>query len=62
VERSLANLAKRNSASQHTGQDRLKRMQYRPGFLGGFLASTGLGLTPFRHTTIKELLGGQGTI
>jgi len=26
---------------------RLKRMQYRPGFLGGFLASTGLDLTPF---------------
>jgi hypothetical protein len=26
---------------------RLKRMQYRPGLLGGFLASTGLDLTPF---------------
>jgi hypothetical protein len=25
----------------------LKRMRYRPGLLGGFLASTGLELTPF---------------
>ncbi|MGD0038813.1 MAG: hypothetical protein ABSE84_00130 [Isosphaeraceae bacterium] len=27
-------------------EDRLKRMQYRPGLLDGFLASTGLDLTP----------------
>jgi len=26
---------------------RLKRMQYRPGLLDGFLASTRLDLTPF---------------
>jgi hypothetical protein len=26
---------------------RLKRMQYRPGLLDGFLASTGLDLAPF---------------
>jgi hypothetical protein len=26
---------------------RLKRMQYRPGLLGGFLASIGLDPTPF---------------
>jgi hypothetical protein len=26
---------------------RLKRLQYRPGLLDGFLASTGLDLTPF---------------
>jgi putative transposase len=26
---------------------RLKRMQYRPGLLGGFLTSTGLDLAPF---------------
>ncbi len=26
---------------------RLERMQYRPGLLDGFLASTGLDLTPF---------------
>jgi len=44
----LANLAKRNIA-QLTAlvKTRLKRMQYRPGLLGGFLASTRLDLTPF---------------
>jgi putative transposase len=48
LKRSLANLAKRNLA-QLTAliKTRLKRMQYRPGMLGGFLASTGLDLTPF---------------
>jgi putative transposase len=48
LKRSLANLAKRNP-SQLTAliKTRLKRMQYRPGLLGGFLASTGLDLTPF---------------
>ena len=46
--RSLANLAKRNLA-QLTAlvKTRLKRMQYRPALLEGFLASTGLDLTPF---------------
>ena len=45
LKRSLANLAKRNLA-QLTAlvKTRLKRMQYRPGLLGGFLASTGLDL------------------
>jgi putative transposase len=45
--RSLANLAKRN-LSQLTAliKTRLKRMQYRPGLIDGFLASTGLDLTP----------------
>jgi putative transposase len=48
LKRSLANLAKRN-LSQLTAliKTRLKRMQYRPGLLDGFLASTGLDLTPF---------------
>jgi putative transposase len=48
LKRSLANLAKRNLA-QLTAlvKTRLKRMQYRPGLLGGFLASTRLDLTPF---------------
>ena len=48
LKRSLANLAKRNLA-QLTAlvKTRLKRMQYRPRLLGGFLASTGLDLTPF---------------
>jgi hypothetical protein len=45
LKRSLANLAKRNLA-QLTGlvKTRLRRMQYRPGLLEGFLASTGLDL------------------
>ena len=48
LKRSLANLAKRN-ISQLTSlvKTRLKRVQYRPGFLDGFLASTRLDLTPF---------------
>ena len=48
--RSLANLAKRN-ISQLTSlvKTRLKRMQYRPGLLDGFLASTHLDLTPFSN-------------
>jgi hypothetical protein len=47
-QRSLANLANRN-ISQLTAlvKIRLKRMQYRPGLLDGFLASTGLDRTPF---------------
>jgi hypothetical protein len=45
LKRSLANLAKRNLA-QLTAlvKTRLRRMQYRPGLLDGFLASTGLDL------------------
>ena len=48
LKRSLANLAKRN-LPQLTAliKTRLRRMQYRPGLLGGFLASTGFDLTPF---------------
>ena len=49
VKRPLANLAKRN-LDQLTAlvKTRLKRMQYRPGICpAGFLASTGLDLTPF---------------
>ena len=48
LKRSLANLTKHN-LSQLTAlvKTRLKRMQYQPGLLGGFLASTGLELTPF---------------
>jgi hypothetical protein len=33
---------------------RLKRMQYRRGLLDGFLASTGLDLTPFCNPRIKD--------
>jgi transposase len=48
LKRSLGNLAKRN-LTQLTDlvRTRLRRMQYRPGLLGCFLASTGLDLTPF---------------
>ena len=51
LKRSLANLAKRNLA-QLTAlvRTRLRRMQYRPALLGGFLASTGLDLAPFSNT------------
>ena len=46
LKRSLANLAKRN-LGQLTAliKTRLKRMQYRPALLDGFLAGTGLDLT-----------------
>ena len=51
LKRSLANLAKRNLA-QLTAlvKTRMRRMQYRPSLLGGFLASTGLDLAPFSNT------------
>ena len=47
LKRSLASLTKHNLA-QLTAlvKTRLRRMQYRPGLLGGFLASTGLDLPP----------------
>jgi hypothetical protein len=46
LKRSLANLAKRNLAQLIAlARTRLKRMQYRPALLDGFLASTGLDLT-----------------
>jgi hypothetical protein len=48
LKRSPANLARRN-LSQLTAlvKTRLKRMQYRPALLEGFVASTGLDLSPF---------------
>ena len=48
LKRSLANLAKRD-ISQLTAlvKTRLRRMQYRSGLLGGFLAGTGLDSRPF---------------
>jgi hypothetical protein len=50
LKRSLTDLTKRN-LSQLTAliKTRLRRMQYRPGLLDGFLASTHLDLTPFRN-------------
>jgi transposase len=51
LKRSLANLAKRNLAQLTVlVKTRLRRMQYRPGLLDGFFASTGLDLTPFSNT------------
>ncbi len=48
LKRSLANLAKRNLRELTVlVKTRLRRMQYRPGLLDGFLASTHLDLTPF---------------
>jgi transposase len=49
LKRSLANLTK-HDISQLTVliKTRLRRMQYRPGLLEGFLAKTGLDLTPLR--------------
>jgi hypothetical protein len=50
LKRSLANLAKRNLAELTAlVKTRLKRMQYRPALLEGFLTSTGLDLTPFSN-------------
>jgi transposase len=49
LKRSLANLTKHN-ISQLTAlvKTRLRRMQYRPGLLEGFIAKTGLELVPLR--------------
>ena len=48
LKRSLANLTKHNIGQLTTlVKTRLKRMQYRPGLLEGFLAHTGLDLAPF---------------
>jgi hypothetical protein len=48
LKRSLANLAKRNLAQLTVlVKARLRQMQYRPALLEGFLAGTGLDLTPF---------------
>ena len=48
LKRSLANLTKQGISQLITlVKTRLKRMQYRPALLDGFLASTHLDLTPF---------------
>ena len=50
LKRSLANLTKQN-IDQLTAlvKTRLRRMQYRPGLLDGFLAKTGLDLGNFHN-------------
>jgi hypothetical protein len=51
LKRSLANLVKRNLAELTAlVKTRMRRMQYRPGLLDGFRASTGLDLTPISNT------------
>jgi putative transposase len=56
LKRSLANLAKRNLAQLIALiKTRLKRMQYRPSLLDGFLASTRLDLTPFYNPAIEDV-------
>ena len=56
LRRSLASLAKRNLPELTAlAKTRLRRMQYRPGLLEGFLASTCLDLTPFCNPAIKDL-------
>jgi transposase len=48
LKRSLANLVKHNiSELTALAKTRLRRMQYRPGLLEGFLAGTKLDLPPF---------------
>jgi transposase len=55
LKRSLANLAKCNLPQLAAlVKTRLKRMQYRPGLLDGFLASTGLDLTPFCNSQCRS--------
>jgi transposase len=63
LKRSLANLTKQNIA-QLTAlvKTRLKRMQYRPRLLDGFLASTQLDLTPFCNPPLKMFLADSLSI
>ncbi len=50
MKRFLANLAKRDLGHLTAlVKTRLKRMQYQPGLLDGFLASIRLDLVPFRN-------------
>jgi hypothetical protein len=49
LKRSLANLVKQDIGELTAlVRTRLRRMQYQPGLLGGFLAKTRLDLTPLR--------------
>ena len=51
LKRSLANLAVKQDIGQLTAlvKTRLRRMQYRPGLLEGFLAKPGLDLGNFHN-------------
>jgi putative transposase len=47
VKNGLGNLAVRNAGQlAAVVKNRLKRIQYRPGLIGGFLAQTGVALEP----------------
>jgi transposase len=63
LKRSLANLAKRD-LPQLTAlvKTRLKRMQYRPALLEGFLASTGLDLPPAASGCGRANTRGSGRV
>jgi putative transposase len=55
LKRSLANLVKHNiSELTALAKTRLRRMQYRPGLLEGFLAGTRLDLTPSVTPRIED--------
>jgi DDE superfamily endonuclease len=55
LKRSLANLVKRDLGQLTAlAGTRLRRMQYRPRLLEGFLAGPGLDLTPFSDTIIEN--------
>jgi len=58
LKRSLANLAKRDIAQLTAlAKTRLRRMQYRPGLIEGFLAGTRLDLTPLCNPSNRRSLG-----
>jgi hypothetical protein len=55
LKRSLANLVKRDLGQLTAlAGTRLRRMQYRPRLLEGFLAGTGLDPTPFSDPAIEN--------
>jgi len=61
LKRSLANLAKRDIAQLTAlAKTRLRRMQYRPGLIEGFLAGTRLDLTPLCNPSNRRSLVGPG--
>ena len=56
LKRSLANLVKHNISELTTlAKTRLRRMQYRPGLLEGFLTGTRLDLTPSVTSRIEDV-------
>ncbi len=63
LKRFLADLTKHTLAELTAlVKSRLKRMQYRPGLLAGFLASTGLDFAPFCNSGPYESLDRKRTL